>query len=348
MNRAEAGEELVIGFFGGSITQGSLASTEENTYSWQIFQWWKNTFPKATFSYVNGGIGGTTSHYGTARVYQDLLMYQPDFVVVDFSVNDEPDVFFQETFEGVLRNLLQGEKDTAVLILNNVYYDTGKNAQMYHNQLADWYQLPWISIKDTLYEEMRAGKYTREELTPDGLHPNDFGHRLVAGQLIYYLEQVWKQRKEPEENWYLPEPMTQNAYQFMKRLNISNCQPVCHGFRADPEEKKGHLDGYKNGWVGKKAGNQIQFEIMASCIAVQYRKTIAKPARKAKLILDGDRQNEILLDGNFQETWGDCQYLLPVLHHGEMKWHRLEIEILEDGLAEATPFYLMSVICDRK
>ena len=38
------------------------------------------------------GIGGTTSHYGVSRVVTDMLMYQPDFVVVDFSVNDEPEI----------------------------------------------------------------------------------------------------------------------------------------------------------------------------------------------------------------------------------------------------------------
>ena len=48
-------------------------------------------FQKQKLHYVNGGIGGTTSHYGVSRVVTDMLMYQPDFVVVDFSVNDEPE-----------------------------------------------------------------------------------------------------------------------------------------------------------------------------------------------------------------------------------------------------------------
>ena len=74
-------------------------------------------------------LGGTTSHYGVSRVVTDLLMYQPDFAVVDFSVNDEPDVFFQETYEGLIRRILSWPSKPAVLILNNVFYDTGKSAQ---------------------------------------------------------------------------------------------------------------------------------------------------------------------------------------------------------------------------
>ena len=89
MKRADRGEELTIGFLGGSITQGSLAKNPENTYARRVFTWWKDSFPKAEFHYVNGGIGGTTSHYGAARAVRDVLMYQPDFVMVDFCVNDE-------------------------------------------------------------------------------------------------------------------------------------------------------------------------------------------------------------------------------------------------------------------
>lgn len=94
-----------------------------------------------------------------------------------------------------------------------------------------------------------------------------------------------------------------------------------------------------------KAGRRkIVFEVTASCIAVQYRKTIKKPALRAKLILDGNTEDIRVLDGNFEEDWGDCLYLEPVLHHGEKKEHRIEIEILDDKTKKATPFYLISLI----
>ena len=62
--RAAAGGELTLGFFGGSIAQGSLATKPENCYAYRVYRWWCETFPQATFHYVNGGIGGTSSHYG--------------------------------------------------------------------------------------------------------------------------------------------------------------------------------------------------------------------------------------------------------------------------------------------
>lgn len=344
MARAQRGEELTIGFLGGSITQGSLATEHENTYAYRVFTWWKETFPNAEFHYVNGGIGGTTSHYGVSRAVTDVLMYQPDFVMVDFSVNDEPDEFFQETYEGVICKLLRWKSEPAVVILNNVFYDTGKTAQDFHNAVGNWYQVPHVSIKDTLYQEMQQGKYTREELTPDGLHPNDKGHKLVAEKIIAFLEEVRSHMAEQEDELTIPEPMTQNAYENARRLTIREISPELAGFRADTEEKTGHLDHFKNGWIGKKPGDKVTFETEGSCIAVQYRKTIHKPALRAKLVLDGDRANEILLDANFDEDWGDCLYLEPILHHGENKTHTVEIEILPDNNKDATPFYLMALI----
>lgn len=354
MEAASQGGELTIGFLGGSITQGSLASEHQNTYAYRVFCWWCESFPNAEFHYVNGGIGGTTSHFGAARAVEDVLMYQPDVVMVDFSVNDDPNVFFQETFEGVLRKILGWQSEPAALVLNNVFYDTGVNAQEYHNPVAEHYQVPFVSIRDSIYQEMKAGKYTREEMTPDGLHPNDLGHSLVAGEIIRLLEFIKGNRKEILQEWKkntlygegrgLPDAFTANAYENAQRLTIRNALPGLYGFRADTGEKLGHLDHFKSGWMGRKEGDKIVFQVKGSCIAAQYRKTIQKPAPVARVVVDGREDQAVILDGNFEETWGDCLYLQPLLHHGEAKVHRVEIEIVESHKEDQVPFYLLSLI----
>ena len=140
--RAAAGQELTIGFLGGSITQGSLSTQPGNAYAFRVYQWFVDTFPQSKFHYVNGGIGGTSSHYGVARAVTDVLMYQPDFVVVDFSVNDLDVPFRQETYEGVVRKLLTWPSHPAVVLLNNIYYDTGETSQDEHNAVGDHYGVP--------------------------------------------------------------------------------------------------------------------------------------------------------------------------------------------------------------
>lgn len=67
-----------------------------------------------------------------------------------------------------MRKLLAWDSEPAVLLLNHVFYDTGVNAQEIHNAIGDRYRIPHVSIKDSLYRRMKAGEYTRGELTGMG------------------------------------------------------------------------------------------------------------------------------------------------------------------------------------
>ncbi len=352
MKRAANGESLVIGFLGGSITQGSLSSTPETCYAYLVYEWWKKSFPNAAFSFVNGGIGGTTSHYGGARAWKDVLCYRPDIVTVDFSVNDDANEFFEETYEGTLRRLLMAPSAPAVVVLNNVFYDTGKNAQDYHNRIADHYGIPHVSIKDTIFPDVESGKIVRADITPDNLHPNDKGHRLVADEICKLLDSIKEElEKEDTEGKIietndlasLPAPLTENAYEHSRLIQIQDNEAILDGFLVDPIEKKGMLDIFKNGWTAAHTNDKISFEIECSCLAVQYRKSVQQPVPKAKAVIDGDEEHAVILDGNFTEDWGDCLYLEPLLNHAEKKVHRIEITVT-DAKDIVRPFYLVSLI----
>ena len=357
MKRAANGESLVIGFLGGSITQGSLSSTPKTCYAYLVYEWWKKSFPNAAFSFVNGGIGGTTSNYGGARAWKDVLRYRPDIVTVDFSVNDDANEFFEETYEGTLRRLLAAPSSPAVVVLNNVFYDTGKNAQDYHNRIADHYGIPHVSIKDIVYPDVESGKIVRADITPDNLHPNDKGHRLVADEICKLLDSIKAEVEEEtiageniegkstktEASVLLPAPLTENAYEHSRLIQIQDNEAILDGFLVDPIEKKGMLDIFKNGWTAAHTNDKISFEIECSCLAVQYRKSVQQPVPKAKAVIDGDEAHAVILDGNFTEDWGDCLYLEPLLHHAEKKVHRIEITIT-DAKDIVRPFYLVSLI----
>ena len=357
MKRAANGESLVIGFLGGSITQGSLSSTPKTCYAYLVYEWWKKSFPNAAFSFVNGGIGGTTSHYGGARAWKDVLCYRPDIVTVDFSVNDDANEFFEETYEGTLRRLLMAPSAPAVVVLNNVFYDTGKNAQEYHNRIADHYGIPHVSIKDTIFPDVESGKIVRADITPDNLHPNDKGHRLVADEICKLLdsikaeveketiadENIEGKSTKTEASVLLPAPLTENAYEHSRLIQIQDNEAILDGFLVDPIEKKGMLDIFKNGWTAAHTNDKISFEIECSCLAVQYRKSVQQPVPKAKAVIDGDEAHAVILDGNFTEDWGDCLYLEPLLHHAEKKVHRIEITVT-DAKDIVRPFYLVSLI----
>ena len=348
LKKAENKEPITLGYLGGSITQGSLSSTPDTCYAAMTTKWWREQYPDTEFTYVNGGIGGTTSQFGAARVDSDILAYEPDFVVIEFSVNDDNSLFFRETYEGLVRKVYSSKTAPAVLLVHNIFYEDGRNTQDQHETVGRYYNLPCLSMKTSVYQAIAHGKIAVRDVTPDDLHPNDAGHALLANLITNFLEKVKKEDvpavsdviRVAEE---LPKPITANAYQDSVRYQVYNSKPELMGFVADTEEQKHITDIFKRGFIGKKAGDAIRFNIKGTGIAVQYRKSVKHPACVAKVVLDGDEANAVVLDGNFDETWGDCLYITTVAKHIEEKEHTVEITITE-GDETMVPFYLVSVI----
>lgn len=191
MERAARGEEITVGFLGGSITQGCLASKQENCYASRVYKWWSSHFPKVNF--INAGIGGTTSQFGVARVEEDLLNVHPDLIFVEFSVNDEGNPFFRETYEGLVRRILSD--GAAVMLIHNVRYDNMVSAEDIHLEIGRHYHLPCVSMRSTIYPLVASGEISNRQITPDDLHPNDLGHEMVASVIIYFLEKVRTAKK---------------------------------------------------------------------------------------------------------------------------------------------------------
>ena len=84
-----------------------------------------------------------------------------------------------------------------------------------------------------------------------------------------------------------------------------------------------------------------------TCLAVQYRKSVKKPAPIARAVVDGDEEHAVLLDANFEEDWGDCLFLQDLLIHGPAGPHSVDITLVETHENDAVPFYLVSLIASR-
>ena len=245
MDRAKAGEPLNIAFLGGSITQGSLSTKPELCYAYHVYEWWKKTFPQTDFTYINAGIGGTTSQFGVARAEDDLLSKEPDFVIIEFSVNDESTEHFMETYEGLVRKVYTSKTKPAVLLVHNVFYNNGGNAQLMHGRIARHYDLPAVSMQSTIYPEVVSGHIENREITPDDLHPNDAGHALVASVITYFLDKVRTEDvKELSEPDY-PAPLTKNTYEKSIRHRNNDEKAVCSGFVADTSAQRDITDCFK-------------------------------------------------------------------------------------------------------
>lgn len=345
MKKAQAGEDITVAFLGGSITQGSLASTPETCYAYLVFDWWQKKFPQAKVTYVNAGIGGTTSQFGVARVKEDVLKYSPDFVITEFSVNDDNNDHYKETYEGLVRAILRAPKAPALMLVHNYFYKEKVSAEEVHLEVGKHYNLPCVSMKSTINAEILEGKLTITEISPDGLHPNDAGHKLLSEVIIYMLERIYEgmDSKSPRTET-VPAAITLNRYENSMRYQNYNYNPVCEGFVADETAQNHITECFRKGYVAHETGSKIVFELEAACIAVQYRKSVKKPAPVARLTIDGDKESSVLMDANFAEDWGDCLYIETVYEAAECKKHTVEIEIVQGTKADEVPFYLVSVI----
>lgn len=347
MKAARDGGDYTIGFLGGSITQGSVASRLDLCYAYHVYEWWCDHFPRANFSYINAGIGATDSQFGCARVDQDLLCKKPDFVVVEYSVNDASNEHYLETYEGVVRKIYNHEQQPAVLLVHNVCYDTGANAQLQHGRIARYYQLPAVSMQSSIFPEIVSGRLDPKRITSDFLHPNDLGHELVADIITHFLEKVLSEVDQVEEMApMVKETMTANAYEDSIRYRSDNAVCVSEGFDEDISIQCHITDIFKNGWFATKKGSKISFYVEGGCIGIQYRKTMQLPAPVAEVRIDGKKV--ATLDANFDETWGDKLVLDTILEHGSREKHTVEIELVETHPDDRLPFYLVSVIGSQR
>lgn len=346
MRRAKAGQKLTIANLGGSITMGSAASRQELCYAYLSHLWWKETFPQADITFVNAGIGATTSQFGVARADEDVLVYKPDLVFVEFSVNDDNTEHFKETYEGLVRKLYTSGTKPAVVLLHNAFYNDGHSAEEIHTEIGRYYELPCVSFKNSVMQQVLDGKITARTLTADDLHPNDLGHSMLAASVRFFLDQVYAECEEPEEPAVFPEkPVTKNRYETSKRYRSQNLAvSACSGFAEDTSVQNHITEIFKNGWTAAEEGAYLECNVEAATLGVQYRRSVAQPAPSAKVIVDGDEASAVILNGEFDETWGDLIALQTVFENDTVERHHVRIEICNTHQDDVVPFYFVSVI----
>jgi len=183
IEKCRSGDTVKIAAIGGSITQGSGASTTSKCYVSLFNTWVKSNFSCSTTLY-NKGIGATSSDYGVFRAYRDIVSNEPDLVIVEFAVNDgsSGESTYGEPFEGLLRQLLKASSKPAVIVLfmTQTAYQGG---QAWQSLIAANYDLPMVSYQNAVWPELQDGTIVSSDISSDGTHPNDAGHALVASFL---------------------------------------------------------------------------------------------------------------------------------------------------------------------
>lgn len=320
MRQARDGEEITVGVIGGSITQGSLA-TANNGYGNIFYQWWTEAFPDTKINFVNAGLGGTTSYLGVHRIDKELLAYNPDVVVVEFSVNDSDSLFYKETYEDLIRRIMKQPNNPAVIQLF-MTQENGTSAQAVHLHVGFWYNLPRLSYREMVLPEIEKGTFTWKDISPDNIHPNDRGHAMVGEILWRYLNSVYaKIDTITEEVTPLEkEPQFTESYIDATILDSLSITPTAsEGFLSARK-----YDRFPNGWTTEGGDTSITFETEAQNIGILYLKTTDGLSGQYDVYVDGTRV--WTLDADFKGGWGNYPDTVEVYKSKEKLKHTIEIK----------------------
>lgn len=313
LRKAEKGEPITLAAIGGSITAGGDKTKDAtNRYIAQVTEWFKKTFPNTQVKFVNAGIGGTNSVFGAMRVERDILEAKPDLVIVEWAVNNKDGVWFRESYEGVLRKILNQPQHPAVIQLFFMHKD-GESDQPWQEMLGRHYGLPMVSFRDAMFPEISTGRITWESLYADEVHPKDEGHLAASKLLIHLLEAANAQKSSTAASVAdVPTPMLSNLYEYCRYTDREELVPASNtGWTRSADGRK---------WEAPAAASTIEFDVEGKVIFLGIDMK-GKAADRVKLSIDGGPLQPLKMNG-------DRPPIATGLGEGK---HRVRIEVAAKG-----------------
>ena len=330
--KAACGQDLTIGAIGGSVTE-ALASSDplKASYGGLLTQWMQEQFPCIRVRFVNAGLGATGSVIGVHRAADQLFPYEPDIVLVDFSVNDPETRQAAEGYESLLFRCLTAKKSPAVICVSMIDFresEFGSNfSQGLHEDIARYYGVPLISIKDGIRPLVYEGNIAPERYWPDKVHPNDSGHRKIFAFLKDYFQRVLTAAGSASEYPLPREPLFGRRFVEGDLLTNQKIQPLSLGsFRVDNEAFYRLPYGWRYDGFGREP---LVFQTRTRAIGLLYQMVNDGAHGKAKVIVtDNDVGKEWpsqTISCDFRGGWG-CYPEYRMLACGEEK-HMYTVEI---------------------
>lgn len=336
--KAQNGEDITVAYIGGSITEGYNAGTTE-FYAKTCTDLLQGYFPDITVTGVNAGISGTPSLLGNLRLERDVLSADPDIVFVEFAVNDGQEADYKNAYESLVRTLLTQENDIAVVLLFTVL-DSGYTCQEHMSKIGANYDLPMISVHDSVYEEIEAGRMTWQDYSNDQSHPNAYGHKCITDFVDNYYQKVLPVVAENvgEVSKELPDPVFSAKYMNMHYMDSATMD----GVELDGFEQYDTHGSFHNGWMYRGTdGGSMKFTVDCSVLEMVFKANNSDKYGTADIYVDGEKVKSVV--SNMSDGWNNpvTAYLIDNDSSAE---HTVEIR-MEGGVTQA--FFVMAFgYCD--
>jgi lysophospholipase L1-like esterase len=266
---------VVISYIGGSITQGTGASQYSSNYYWISSQKLKKKIEEcgSSLKIYNAAIGGTSSTYGAYRIGAHVLIYEPDLLIIEFSVNDAGNKKAPDGMESMVRQALNVNPEMGIIFLytscgkyQKKYYSKGKlpPAVEQHHRIAQHYGILEVLTGLRINQGIISSQFSIDNFFTDGTHPSDIGHKFYADILTNALEPMFGLEVPSKQCPTLIEPLGASL------LENARCESITPKDLSDGWIKKnkqwnwfGDVSIYKSDILGallsfKPTGKNIQ------------------------------------------------------------------------------------------
>ncbi|MCH5194817.1 MAG: SGNH/GDSL hydrolase family protein [Oscillospiraceae bacterium] len=340
LTKAMRGEKITVAYIGGSITEG-IGGDKENCYAKLSYNYIAEHYGTGdNVEYVNAGVSGTPSVLGNLRVQKDVLDYEPDIVFVEFAVNDGMEQIYKESYESLLRTILQQENEPAVMLLFTVT-STGHTCQPHMSELGEYYGLPMISVPDAIQPEIEAGRMTWADYSDDEAHPNMEGHKLVAEFIgNWFRQNEFRNMVEPDYSVpVLPKfgAPYENAFLAVGDYDNSNENIQIGDTGSFSQEARRIADFTKGAWVYKGEGTEpLKMKVRGNSLFLVCKRNNSETMGSFEVWIDGQKANTI--NTNQKDGWGE-PYAFQVIKWSSVRDMEVEIVPTEDSAGKTIEIF---------
>lgn len=312
-----------IAFIGDSITAGSQADSE-NRYTNVLTQWWDENI-SYYWNSINAGIGATDSYLAVHRVDEEVLKEEPDIIFIEF-INDENSEFYKTSMDSLVRKCLSAPNDPAVIMIEMTMED-GTCPQEIHSEIGMKYNIPIISYHDAVIPEIEAGNLDWKDISPDNIHPNNTGHRMLGEMLARFMKDTIDNLDNIDTDSIVHfdgsiESPTGDKYHDAALVDCEGEEVIENeGFEnnADPWN-------FQNNFTCMNGGTAT-FELEFKNLGLLYYMTTDGKSGIASVSIDGEVVTEINAD--FTGGWGDYAKNQEIATFEERGKHTVTVTVPE-------------------
>lgn len=223
------GENVKVGYIGGSITNGGMWRDKSLT-------WLQQEYPKANITQINAAIGGKGPDFGATRIKNHLLQHEPDMVFIEFRVNNGG-VFKGRALEGMIPQIWQHNPNIEICIVytiaswmkKDIAQGKQPSAGVYMEPVANHYGITSIEFGLEVMTLLKEDKLVFKKgdsaakgkilFSKDGTHPLEAGHDIYMKVLARSLKAIENHGNVGPNQ--IPAPLNDKAFSNADLLPVS-------------------------------------------------------------------------------------------------------------------------------